>query len=113
MRSGQPRMHVGAGPNAFGFRPKPECIWVHPNAFGFKMHLEGNMHIFKDSASVPPYTTIQASFNHENGQFRDCQKDIAITKLDADYDSTRYDMKAQCGAGGQPKSDLLSTHTRL
>jgi hypothetical protein len=33
----------GAGPNAFGFRPKPECIWVRPNAFGFEMHLEGNI----------------------------------------------------------------------
>ncbi len=35
----------GAGPNAFGFRPKPECIWVRPNAFGFEMHLEGNIYI--------------------------------------------------------------------
>jgi len=27
--------------------------------------------------------------------------------------SVTYDMVAQCGAGDQPKFDLLSTHTRL
>jgi len=31
--------------------------------------------------------------------------------VEADNDSTTYDIEAQCGAGGQPKSDLLSTHT--
>jgi len=28
-------------------------------------------------------------------------------------DRARYDMVAKCGVGSQPKSDLLSTHTRL
>jgi hypothetical protein len=30
-----------------------------------------------------------------------------------DMDSARYDMVAQCGAGGQPKLDLIRTHTKL
>ena len=30
-----------------------------------------------------------------------------------DVDSATYDMVAQCGAGDQPKLDLLSRHTRL
>jgi hypothetical protein len=28
-------------------------------------------------------------------------------------DSARYDMSAECGAGGQPKLDLIRTYTRL
>jgi hypothetical protein len=33
--------------------------------------------------------------------------------VDATVDSDRHDMAAQCGAGGRPKVDLLSTYTRL
>jgi hypothetical protein len=28
-------------------------------------------------------------------------------------DSARYDVVARCGAGGQPKLDLITIHTRL
>jgi len=41
-QTAQMQMHLL---NAFGFRPKPKCIWVRPNAFGFEMHLERNIHI--------------------------------------------------------------------
>jgi hypothetical protein len=37
----------------------------------------------------------------------------SLAAVEADNDSATYDMEAQCGAGGQPKSDLLSTQTRL
>jgi hypothetical protein len=37
----------------------------------------------------------------------------SLAPVEADAASAAYDMAAQCGAGGQPKSDLLKTHTRL
>jgi len=36
-----------------------------------------------------------------------------LAAVEADNDSATHDMEAQCGVGGQPKSDLLSTHMRL
>jgi hypothetical protein len=44
-----------------------------------------------------------------------CQPNLncSLAAVEADNDSTTYHMEAQCGAGGQPKSDLLSAHTRL
>ena len=36
----------------------------------------------------------------------------SLAAVEADNDSTTYHMEAQCGAGSQPKSDLLSAHTR-
>jgi hypothetical protein len=41
------------------------------------------------------------------------QLNWSLAAVEADNDSATYDMQAQCGAGGQPKSDLLSAHTRL
>jgi len=32
---------------------------------------------------------------------------------EADVNSATHDMLSQCGVGGQPKLDLLSTYTRL
>jgi len=37
----------------------------------------------------------------------------SLAPVHADVDSATHDMVAQCGAGGQPKLDLLRTHTRL
>ena len=37
----------------------------------------------------------------------------SLAAVEADNDSATHDMEAQCGAGGQPKSDLLGTHMRL
>ena len=37
----------------------------------------------------------------------------SLAAVEADNDSTTYHMEAQCGAGGQPKSDLISAHTKL
>ena len=37
----------------------------------------------------------------------------SLAAVDADVDDARYDMVAQCGAGGQPKLDLITIHTRL
>jgi len=38
---------------------------------------------------------------------------LSLAAVEADNDSATHDMEAQCGAGGQPKSDLLSAHMRL
>ena len=68
-----------------------------------------------------PYWT---SSVHIRGYSMDCSRDECLSRLISHYyypklsiigyvDSARYDMVAQCGAGGQPKSDLLSTHMRL
>jgi hypothetical protein len=37
----------------------------------------------------------------------------SLTAIEAGVDSATHDMVVQCGAGDQPKGDLLSTHTRL
>ena len=37
----------------------------------------------------------------------------SLAAVDADVDDARYDMVAQCGAGDQPKLDLITIHTRL
>jgi hypothetical protein len=37
----------------------------------------------------------------------------SLSAVEAYNNSATYDMQAQCGACGQPKSDLLSTYTRL
>jgi hypothetical protein len=37
----------------------------------------------------------------------------SLALVEADVDSAKHDMVAQCGAGGQPKLDLLTTYIRL
>ena len=37
----------------------------------------------------------------------------SLAEVDADIDSTTQDMVAQCDAGGQPKSALITTHMML
>jgi hypothetical protein len=37
----------------------------------------------------------------------------SLAPVEANVDSARVDMVAQCGAGDQPQIDLLSMHTRL
>jgi len=37
----------------------------------------------------------------------------SVAAVEADNDIATYDMEAQCGAGGQPRSYLCRTHTRL
>jgi hypothetical protein len=38
--------------------------------------------------------------------------DWSLAAVDGVVDSARYDMAAQCGVCGQPKSDLIRTHTK-
>jgi hypothetical protein len=55
--------------NAFGFRPKPKCIWVRPNAFGFEMHLERNTYMPALGTINPVHVpTYFASHPHLVGQ---------------------------------------------
>jgi hypothetical protein len=37
----------------------------------------------------------------------------SLAVVEADVEGATHEMVAQCGGGGQPKLDLLSTHTRL
>jgi len=37
----------------------------------------------------------------------------SLAAVEVDVDSATHDVAAQCEAGGQPKLDLFSTHTRL
>jgi len=37
----------------------------------------------------------------------------SLAAVEADVDSATYVMVAQRGAGGQPKLDLMTTHTKL
>jgi len=39
---------------------------------------------------------------------------LSLAPVGVDVDNaTYYDVMTQCGAGGQPKLDLIRTHTRL
>jgi len=41
------------------------------------------------------------------------KSDWSLAPVEAGVDGATHDMGAQCGAGGEPKLDLLSAHTRL